>query len=185
MSTICESVHVRPQALSSSALRYRLVKGSVSLAPMIVLGSRVIFWDDWCVSFFVLGASHAMQLTQGRRKVTEILSCMEPPVDCRVLAALGLTGVGCTTTEVHGLSMRVQLKSLDLPDVAPHISGVNPDHNTNCLTHAYPNPDLNVPSWTRLRWQVTKEALHLETEHTYPHEGVSIHSETTISVISR
>ena len=180
MSIICSPEYKRLASHPSSDLRYRLVNGRISLAPMIVLASRTISWGEWSVSFYVLGASHAMCLRRGHRQITEILSCASPPAYRQMIAEFEIGNGIASTIALRDISVSFQIKTQLLSEIEPFGCRQGDNSYNDCLEHAYPNPDLDVPSWTRLRWKTTSNCLHLETEHTYPHEGVSIYSETTI-----
>ncbi len=165
---------------SSSDLKYRLVSGRVALEPMIVLDRRTISWGDWTVVFYVLGASHAMRIKRGKSQLTEILTCGGPLISGNSIAEVGMGRAGCVSAVAHNLSFTCRIRSESLPTGKSSSGRMIPGEFDN-MEHEYPNPDLDVSSWTRLRWQVTDRNLRLETEHTYPHEGVSILSETTVT----
>jgi hypothetical protein len=114
-----------------------------------------------------------------------MLSCIGPPVNRRSIAEFGVIGSAAITAVVHDLSVVCKLNQLPLGSaqtvtVTTHQSD-NPQYAY--MEHEYMNPDLSMPSWTRLRWQLNASSLLLETEHTYPQEGISIQSETTVTVI--
>jgi hypothetical protein len=185
MSTTHAPEHKRLAGHASADLHYRLVKGPVSFSPMLILRSRTISWGEWSVTFYVLGASHAMHLAQGRRQITEILSCLRPPNESRSVAEVSTTGEGCISSEMYGLCMTCKLENLPTGMLEPFAEWAQDSRSGNVLEHAYPNPDLDVPSWTRLKWQVTGNSLRLSTVHTYPHEGVSVYSETRVRDVNR
>src|ERR1051325_10653886 len=60
---------------SISNLTYRIFAGSLDLFPHVILGTRTCDWHGFRVSFFVLGASHAVVLEREGQIATETLTC--------------------------------------------------------------------------------------------------------------
>lgn len=182
-STSVGSLSANYKVLSSADLVYRVFHHPVSLAPMTVLSERTAEWGVWTVSFYVLGASHAMRLTNGYRQITEVLSCfcsvdseaefVEPDVvgrDHYVTIPLG------------DMNINFQLVTRPIGDAEPFV-GTAAAPGDNWLAHAYQSPDLAEPAWTRLTWNLSSAYCRLHTLHTYPQEGLQVQSVTTISKI--
>ena len=160
-----------------SALRYSLLTEPVDLAPLHVLASRCVLWQTWRVKFCVLGASHAVCLERGADHLTELLAC-----------AVGNEGgipvmqeeTGKTTNlclSAAGLFCKVMLIPFALTEDAELSSESAPE---NRLEFAYP-PQAEAPTpYTRIGWNVTADALYVETVHTYPEEGRGVRSRTVI-----
>src|SRR2546423_15525715 len=81
---------------SSHSLVYRLLNGPAPLEPLRVLDSRSIQWQGRTVTFYVLGASHAVCIGRDAVEVTELLTCVIPKSFAQGLAgarAAGDTGI--------------------------------------------------------------------------------------------
>lgn len=162
---------------SAATLRYSLLTGPVELTPLRVLASRCILWKGWNVTFFALGASHAVCLERGECRVTELLAC-----------AVG-TGTGLNVPVVQegseertnyclraeGLVCEVQWMPFPLTEDATLSQRSTPE---NRLEVAYPPHAETATPYTRIGWHITSEALHVETVHTYPEEGRGVRSKT-------
>ncbi|MCW3100402.1 MAG: hypothetical protein JWL77_6020 [Chthonomonadaceae bacterium] len=160
----------------TATLRYRLLTGPVDLAPLRVLDSRCILWRGWLVTFFALGASHAVCLERGANSLTELLACAVSEVGAGVLA--GERRVEQTTNLcvcAAGLVCEVFLIPFALTEDTGRLQESDP---TDRLEFAYPPHSDAVTPYTRIGWRVTAEALHVETVHTYPEEGRGVRSRT-------
>lgn len=156
---------------SVEGLRFQLVAGEVCVAPLRVLAFCEKAWRGGNVTFFVLGASHAVQITVGNVSVTEMLTCgaVESQRE-RLLLESGATSPTSLEGEIPGLRFAVEIYPFALAE-GDELRG-NFD-NRDILTLAYPpicSPTDASPV-TRLGWQIEGEELRVETVHTYPEEG--------------
>jgi hypothetical protein len=159
----------------TTTLRYSLLTGPVALAPLRVLDSRFILWKGWRVTFYALGASHAVCLERGANRLTELLACA---VGFGVGVLVGERRVEETThlcLRAEGLVCEMQLIPFVLTAEAGRLQESDPNDR---LEVAYPPYSDAVTPYTRIGWRVTAEALHVETVHTYPEEGRGVRSKT-------
>ena len=160
---------------SAATLRYALLTGPVELTPLRVLASRCILWRGWRVTFFALGASHAVCLERGESLVTELLACA-------VGAGASLPVVQGNDAETTNLCLRAEGLVCEIaliPFALTEGAGLLLECASDSrLEFAYPSPVDAVTPYTRIGWRVTAEALHVETVHTYPEEGRGIRSRT-------
>lgn len=158
-----------------ATLRYRLLPGRVDLAPLRVLASRRLPWNAWSVTFSVLGASHAVSLTRGEDRLTELLACVSGVgVGVPVMQA---NDGGMTRLCLHaeGLVCEIQLRPFALTESAELLLECAAESR---LDVAYPAcADAETP-YTRIGWRATAAALIVETVHTYPEEGLGVRSRT-------
>src|SRR5579872_4274183 len=156
-----------------SALRYRLIAGPACLEPLQILASRATRWRDRNVTFFVLGASHALRLTGGPHPVTEMLTCL--PIEEPGPVLLDPPGdrdqVDCA--EVAGLVCRVRIARFALPS-DPGLEGRFPD--ACLLGYRFPAADTGPAPETQIGWRLEENRLIVETVHTYPEEGQGVHT---------
>lgn len=162
---------------STATLRYALLTGPVELAPLRVLATRCLEWRGWKVTFCVLGASHAVCLEQGKRRLTELLACASGP-------EAGVPVVGSDGRQTTSLSMcsegvvcDVVLTPFLLTADAGELQESDPAQR---LEIAYPPAHDMATPYTRLGWRVANETLIIETVHTYPEEGRGIRSRTVL-----
>jgi hypothetical protein len=162
----------------TATLRYSLLTGPVDLAPLRVLDSRCILWRGWLVTFFALGASHAVCLERGANSLTELLACAVGEIGAGVAVPVGERSVEETTNLclcAEGLVCEAHLIPFALTENTGCLLENDP---TGRLEFAYPPHSDAVTPYTRIGWRVTAEALHVETVHTYPEEGRGIRSRT-------
>ncbi len=160
---------------STTTLRYALLTGPVELAPLRVLASRCARWQGWDVTFSVLGASHAVCLERGERRLTELLACA-------VGAGAGVPVVQGNPEETTNLSLcreglvcAVTLMPFELTED----TALSPESSLDSrLEVAYPPHSDAATPYTRIGWCVTADALYVETIHTYPEEGRGVRSRT-------
>ena len=177
---VSETLGFKPQA--SQDLTYRLVEGDFSLEPMRVISERTVTWGVWNVTFYLLGASHAVRFSRRRRQLTELLSCAGRPKDGLTVLEIDVGQAPSIVAKLRDLRVHFTLTPLPLTKVDSFAGQLDDE---DWLEHAFPNRDIDEPSWTRLRWQVTAESVRLETLHTYPHEGICIHGVTSVSEVRR
>ena len=173
---ICTPSPVFPYG--TTTLRYSLLTGSVELAPLRVLSSRCIGWKAWSVTFFVLGASHAVCLERGESRLTELLACAIGTVGAGASVPVVQEDEGATTRlclRAEGLVCETLLMPFALTDSAELSWESDLSHR---LEVAYPPHADAVTPYTRIGWRVTADALHVETVHTYPEEGRGVRSKT-------
>jgi hypothetical protein len=160
---------------STTTLRYSLLTGPVDLSPLRVMASRCVAWNGWRVTFSVLGASHAVCLERGEKRLTELLACA---VGAESSVPLVLFNTEETTNLrlcAQGLVCDVQLIPFVLTEDAELSRESEPDSR---LEFAYPPYSDTVTPYTRIGWRRTAEALHVETVHTYPEERRGVRSRT-------
>jgi hypothetical protein len=177
-----------PHEHLSSELSYWLVAGSVSLEPMRILEKHEETWGGWVIRFYVLGGSHAMQLTRPGSTVTEILSCISPTlIDIAAPNKVAPNAAGQIDI-ADGCEIQASLENLviNLNVVKCRISDTVRASSAcdGALEHAFEVPGSSESAWTRLRWRIMARELVLETEHTYPQEGIRVLSETTVRELS-
>ena len=159
----------------TTTLRYSLRTGPVDLAPLRVLDSRSIVWRDWSVTFYALGASHAVRLERGANHLTELLACA---VGASAGVLVGERRVEETTRVclcAEGLVCETRLIPFALTEEVGYLQESDP---VDRLEVAYPPHSDAVTPYTRIGWRITAEALHVETVHTYPEEGRGVRSRT-------
>lgn len=168
---------------SIATLRYRLVSGEADLTPLQILETDTILWNGWRVSFFILGASHAVRLESGSACITELLTCappgtQDPASRPHLDLPADLPNQACVT--VTGLDCRVRLSVFPLSgDCGPNIDrpvGSFEPHGR--LSHIYPDPSGAALPLTWIAWRVEPGRLWIETIHTYPEEEQGVRSET-------
>lgn len=159
---------------STATLRYALLLGPVELAPLRVLASRCIRWKGWNVTFYALGASHAVCLERGESRVTELLACAVG-AGASVPVVQDDAEITNLCLRAEGLCCEVALTPFALTQDTGLLRVSDPDSR---LEFAYPPPCNAATPYTRIGWRVTEEALHVETVHTYPEEGRGIRSST-------
>ena len=159
---------------SLSNLKYQLVSGHISLEPMQILDSRILDWEGYRVTFFVLGASHAVRLEWEGQFLTELLTCSPTEAE-----NFGGTEIWRADTEQSfslerlGWRCSVQLLPFEL-SAENKIQGKFPPQNT--LSFHYPlQPTGEIPR-TEIGWKTEDTLLTVETLHTYPEEGRGVHS---------
>jgi len=165
-------------AHSSQDLKYMLFSSHISLEPMQILERRTVPWAAWTISFYILGASHAMCITRDGRHFMELLSCIYPNDDTNLLLKHDSVTECRLVGNTDGINHEIQLGTLPTARITP-LCGRMTDNNW--LEHAYMNSDHDDPSWTQLRWILNSTSVYLETLHSYPHEGITVFSKTTIS----
>ena len=160
---------------STATLRYALLTGPVDLAPLRVLASRCVPWKAWRVTFFVLGASHAVRLERGDIGITELLACTLGEGASVPVTQEDPDEVTNLCIRSQGLVCEVRLTPFLLSAGAELSAESGPDSR---LEFAYPPHADTATPYTRIGWRGTAEALHVETVHTYPEEGRGVRSRT-------
>src|SRR5579871_1879385 len=159
--------------LSASTLRYRLFRSPLQLEPLRILASRRADWQDWKVTFHVLGASHAVRLQRGETTLIELLACANVEGAPPVLLDLAGNTPQTACHHVAGLVCQVALVPFALEE-GDALQGafVRSDR----LELAYAAPSGSPIPYTRIGWRLTERELTLETVHTYPEERIGIRS---------
>jgi hypothetical protein len=159
---------------SISTLRYRLISGPVDLAPLKVIESREIDRAEFHITFYVLGASHAVTIERGGRTITELLTC-SPPLKATGIIAEARVESGTTINEiVHGITVRSKCRTFELYSGWTVPEQFNSDQS---LRVGFPYDGENTAE-TAIRWYVNGQRLLVETLHTYPEEGFGVRSKT-------
>jgi hypothetical protein len=161
--------------LSSSRLQYRLLEGPVGLEPLRILASRCLDWQGWQVTFYVLGASHAVRLEREGVVLTELLTCALPEGNARVLAEREGDQPKSLCRVAYGLQCQARLTPFALQE-GGDLRGDYPPENR--LEVAYPVLPDGVTPYTRIGWRLAGAELSVETIHTYPEEGCGMHSQS-------
>ena len=168
-----------PQTQSLSELSYQLASGELDLTPLIILASRQFQWNEYLVTVRILGASSAISFNSADEQTHEVISCaptLHSPAgtletrkdldDAKMTTVAGALKIECHTLKfslLEGCRMK-------LPD-------------RNSLSFVFPGePGKSLPQ-TRILWQIESDRLWVETSHTYPNEGVGLHSLTEVSRI--
>lgn len=115
-------------------------------------------WSGASVRCSILGASHAIEITDRRISATELLTCVSPPDG----AACFLSGVGNADGVVSGFSWQVHLW-LGEPD-----AGIDGKERLEAAFPGHPG------ARTVLAWRVEDDALIVESVHAYPEEAAAL-----------
>jgi hypothetical protein len=161
-------------------LRYFLIPGETSwLESLRIIDSRRRTWAGREVTFYALGASHALSIRDQDRQVTELLSCRGGFRKDPCLAEMAAGEPFEVTTVIHDMrySFRLTLHSLQGNDA---LLGRYPDGNE--IAVAYPRQKDFVTPVTRIGWLLEPGALRLETLHTYPEEHEGVRTESIIEI---
>jgi len=161
-------------------LRYFLIAGETSwLEGLRIIGSKQRVWANREVTFYALGASHALSVRHGDSQVTELLSCRGSFRQDQCLAEMAASEPFEVSTVVHEMrySFRLTIHSLLGDDV---LLGRYPDEDE--ITVAYPRQEKFATPVTRIGWMIGSHALRLETLHTYPEECGGVRTESVIEI---
>lgn len=164
-------------AHSIHSLHYRLVSGEVALEPLHILKTRELIWHDWHVRIFVLGASHAVQLTQGETTLTELLTCLPPAGNSKPLYETSVAACRQKNLHAGGLTWGIRLWECTVEnaeEALPIGTGVS-------MEVEFPAVHSAEKPITRVAWRVHRGTLIIETLHTYPNQGRSVRSCTKIA----
>ena len=160
-------------------LQYRLLEGRIDLEPLRILASRQTLWAGRRVTFFVLGASHAVVIERDNSVVTELLACALPVGQSRVLAERAGDTAQSLCLRTNGLRYEARLSPFSAED-GDTLRAEFPDDNR--LDVAYPVlPDGATPV-TRVGWRLSESQLRVETIHTYPEERRGVYSCSVFSL---
>jgi len=169
-----------PTIYRVEGLRYYLIAGETSwLKGLRIIDSRQRTWANRELTFYGLGASHALAVRNRDRQVTELLSCGATIRKDQCLSEMAVREAFEISTAIGDIrySFRLTLHSLQ-GDVA--LLGSYPEEDQ--ISIAYPrHEDLRTPI-TRLGWIVRPRTLRLETLHTYPEECSAVRTESTIEI---
>jgi hypothetical protein len=163
---------------SCAMLQYRLLEGPVGLEPLRILASRREEWQGWTVTFYVLGASHAVRWEREGSVLTELLACALPEGDPGILAERKGDRPAALCLITQGLRYQMRLTPFALPEGDQLRNAYTAE---NRLEVAYPTHPDGITPYTRIGWRLTDTELSLETIHTYPEEGRGVHSATVIT----
>jgi hypothetical protein len=160
----------------ASSLVYRIYAVRPPLKPLRVIDERAIAWVDCRVTFYVLGASHAVCIDGPGTHVTELLACLPPPDSVPLLAEAPIAGLFAERqicAAVPGLVCRTTLNILP-SDTGGLLDG---DYSREeRLEAAFPSPAGEETPWTRIGWRASENVLRVETVHTYPEDRRAVRS---------
>jgi hypothetical protein len=144
------------------------------------LERKSILWRDWSVTFYVLGASHAVLFQRDSVRFMEILACL--PRDEEVWSNksdLLFTSRGDIFTEssrsIDNLAVRFQI----LPFAIEDISSLK-NYDPECFMQvpfALEEPALGN-AVTQVGWAFDDTRLSIETLHSYPEESKAVRTTT-------
>ncbi len=169
-----------PTIYRVGGLRYFLIAGETSwLESLRIIDSRQRSWANREVTFYALGASHALSVRQDDRQVTELLSCSGSFRKAQCLAEMAINEAIQVSTVINDMrySFRLTLHNLHGNDVL--LRRYPKDHE---ITIAYPRRQGSDTPVTRIGWLEEPRALRLETLHTYPEEGRGVRTESIIDI---
>ncbi len=171
---------------SVSNLRYRLLDKAIPLSPMKILSERSLLWNDWSVTFFVLGASHAVLLRRGDAELLELLACLPQYATPHETEAHTLLTASCNSPErlcisAPALNCQIEIAPFSFASSLSFSATENDRlqgdfENESRLELAYPILSGAVAPVTRVGWKAAPESLLIETVHTYPEEGAGVRS---------
>jgi hypothetical protein len=133
----CPMKTTEPQHLFTphqlTALRYRFLVGDVELTPLRVLASHTLPWNEWQITLYILGASHAVRLERDDVSLTELLTCLPPIETQNALLTLDADTHRENNLETNNLCCRVRLQPFPLEegDTLCH----TPPENSLALTY--------------------------------------------------
>ena len=159
--------------VSCAMLQYRLLEGPVTLEPLRILASRQRDWQGWQVTFYVLGASHAVRLEREGVVLTELLACALPEGEFQALAEREGHTSHHLCLAAHGLRCQARLMPFALQE-GDRLRGEFLAENR--LEVAYPTAPDGATPVTRIGWRLNDRELCIETIHTYPEEGRGVSS---------
>ena len=156
-------------------LCYQLLEGPVCLESLQVMDKRSITWHNRHVTFYVLGASHAVFIETKQGGITELLTCAPITSAGRTFAE----GVITEGREWHitapELICHIQVQPFALAD-GDALNGRFDKENS--LAVAYPTYPTGPIPMTRIGWSLDQRYITVETVHTYPEEGHGARSRT-------
>jgi hypothetical protein len=161
-------------------LRYFLIAGETSwLQGLRIIDSKPRTWAGREVTFYALGASHALSIRNRDLAVTELLSCRGGFRKNQCLAEMAAAEPFEVSTIIRDMrySFRLTLHSLQGNDA---LLGRYPDEDE--ITVAYPQQQEFAAPVTRIGWLIEPRVLRLETLHTYPEECGGVRTESVIEI---
>ena len=164
-------------AHSIRSLHYRLIAGEVALEPLHILKTQDVIWHDWHVRFFVLGASHAVQLTRGTTQLTELLTCLPPAGDSKPLYETSVTQCRQKSLNANELRWDIRLWECETGNNEEQL----PVGMGSSMQVEFPAIHSAEKPFTRINWLLHRNTLLVETLHTYPNEGRSVRSRTKLA----
>ena len=167
-----------PTIYRVEGLRYYLIAGETSWLDGIIDWKRRT-WASRELTFYGLGASHALSIRDQDRQVTELLSCSGTFRKGQCLSEMAISESFEIATAIDDMryNFRLTLHSLQ-GDVA--LLGCYPEENQ--ISIAYPRyEDFGTPI-TRIGWIVEPRALRLETLHTYPEDCSAVRTESIVRI---
>ena len=164
-------------AHSICSLHYRLISGEVALEPLHILKTHDLIWHDWHVRIFVLGASHAVQLTRGKDILTELLTCLPPAGNSKPLYETSIEQCRQKNLHANGLRWGISLWECEAGKNEERL----PIGMGASMQVEFPAIHSAEKPLTRINWMLHRNTLLIETLHTYPNEGRSVRSRTKIA----
>jgi hypothetical protein len=169
-----------PTIYRVEGLRYYLIVGETSwLDGLRIIDWKRRIWADRELTFYGLGASHALSIRHQDKQVTELLSCSGTfrKDQCLSEMAVGEAFEIITAMDDMRYSFRLTLHSLRGDDA---LLGCYPEEDQ--ISIAYPRyQDFGTPI-TRIGWIVEPRAVRLETLHTYPEDCSAVRTESIIEI---
>ena len=165
-----------PDAHSIGSLRYRLIAGDISLEPLHILKTHELTWHEWQVRLFVLGASHAVCLTRGDAKITELLTCLPPAGNSKPLYETSTEQTKQKCLHRNGLRWEIRLWEYETVNNERRLI-----ERESSLQVEFPATHSVEKPLTRIDWHIHRDMLLIQTLHTYPNQGRSVRSRTKIA----
>jgi hypothetical protein len=161
-------------------LRYFLIGGETSwLESLRIINSQQRTWAEREVTFYALGASHALSIRHRDLRVTELLSCRDGFSKDQCFAEMSAAEPFEVSTVIRDMhySFRLTLHDLQGDDI---LLGPYPDEGQMAV--AYPRQQEFASPVTRIGWLIEPTVLRLETLHTYPEERRGVRTESVIEI---
>ena len=166
---------------SSRELVYRVYKGEAPVESLRILSKETYIGPELTITFYALGASHAMCVRSDTGAITEVLSCGSDRLSTELVAESASISGYILDLDADGIRIHARIDILPLSDLSTFANWGKPD---GTIEQAYPDGDSDSPAWTRMRWSAFDGGATLETQHTYPGENVWVRSRTRIIAIS-
>ena len=163
---------------SISDLSYQLISGKANLEPLQILDARSFEWNGYEVTLQILGASSSLTLKRQDFEVCEVISCAPNLVEAEeVIGLLEQIENETVVSNLENLSIECAFHSYELKS---RLKLQLP--STNSFEYAFPTTENGTLPFTYLAWVAGESELKVETVHTYPNQGLGLHSLTRVTV---
>lgn len=169
-------------------IRLYVTTGELNLSQFSVLSQSNIAWNDFSVSYGILGESHFVRFENKKFALNEICACTDAhfPSDIEILESNFLTEINHLpiTHSQSGHTYTFSFTVMSWEEGSVHLNTLKQKsaraESSARLSYVFPSLDIHHGESVTALFIEHAEKLNIQTVHTYPNERKMVFTESSL-----